>query len=84
MDNRNKFVLNMSKTKFEVGSFKYETLSNRMERLKLSQNHSNSANNLRSVSVDSKTDNKMVSKNSTSALLISPHINPTSVLTYLQ
>lgn len=48
----------MSRTKFEVGSFKYESLTNRMERLRLSQNHTSPNNNLRSASVDGKKDNK--------------------------
>ncbi len=74
----------MSRTKFEVGSFKYETLSNRMDRLRLSQNHSSSTTNLRSASVDHKSDNKILMRNASSALLVTPNLNQNSVLTYLQ
>lgn len=74
----------MSKPKFDLPSFKYENLSNRMERLKHSQNHSSSTNNLRSASVDRNTDNKTLTRTGSTAMLASPSTNQTSLLTYLQ
>ena len=74
----------MSKPKFDLPSFKYENLSNRMERLRHSQNHTSSTTNLRSASVDRKTENKTLTRASSTAMLASPSANQTSILTYLQ
>jgi hypothetical protein len=74
----------MSKTKFDLPSFKYENLSNRMDRLRYSQNQTSSTMNLRSASVDRNTENKTLTRASSTAMLASPLANQTSHLTYLQ
>ena len=74
----------MSRPKFDLPSFKYENLSNRMERLRHSQNHSSSTTNLRSASVDRNHDNKTLNRACSTAMLASPSVNQTSLLTYLQ
>ena len=74
----------MSRPKFDLPSFKYENLSNRMERLRHSQNNSSSTTNLRSASVDRNHDNKTLNRACSTAMLASPSVNQTSLLTYLQ